>query len=157
MSCNAFGFGALNIFWIVYGILLIAMTLASMDCTAAIAAYIAVERKCSSLESFFNIMWCLSRIGWALTVVLLAFMPTCSKQADAANKVTMLVITVLWSAIMIIMAIVVANASVVSDSLPLTRIVVDVSPIPLAILAAVVHREPSTQLPLWTAPGDAML
>ena len=157
MSCNAFGFGALNVFWIVYGILLIAMTLASLDCTAAIAAYIAVERECSDLERFFNAMWCLTRIGWALTAVLFAFLPKCSKRADAANKFTMLVITVLWSVTMSIMAIALANTSIDDTRLPRSAVAVDVAPILLAILAMIVHREPSTQMPLWTAPSDAML
>lgn len=146
---NAFGFGALNFFWIIYGVLLIAMNLTALDCTSAIAAFMAVDRECTDLEAFFNSMWAWTLIGWATTMISLAILPQMSAQASASNSVTMPMLTALWCVCMCVIAIVMLSTSVDGRRIPWFAIAVDLGPVPLAILAGFVHREPSTGLPLF--------
>ena len=74
---NAFGLGALNIYWIVGGMIFVLMNVTPLctDCSASIESLVSLPHECTSLEFWLNYMWCFASGGWSVTRVVLALLP----------------------------------------------------------------------------------
>ena len=85
---NAFGLGALNIYWIVGGMIfvLLNVTPLSLDCSASMESFFSLPHECTSLEFWLNYMWCFAIAGWSGTCVVLALLPKLVK--DCAPRRT---------------------------------------------------------------------
>ena len=78
MCCNAFGLGALNIYFLVFGVLMGLMNLMpfSLDCSAGMESWMGVPGyECTSLESFLNVTWCVAVVQFCFFGAFLAWLP----------------------------------------------------------------------------------
>ena len=64
MCCNAFGLGALNVFWIIFGLAMALMNGMSYDCATSMAMFSGTTHECGSLENFLNGQWVLGFEGY---------------------------------------------------------------------------------------------
>ena len=150
MCCNAFGLGALNVYWLVTGILFAVMNVMpfSTDCTAAMPAWLGVEHECNSLEVFLNLVWCIGIAGWALTCASVAALPLIVTVPPAVNKAAMLGVSlasliVNVSYIVIAATMTVTAEGVAADLMGTMGTMVTLSLV-LWALAFFVHKEPNT-------------
>ena len=60
MCFNVCGFGAMNVFWLFFGVLFLTMQSLSLDCDTGMATFAGMAYHCSSLEYFFNFQWVLT-------------------------------------------------------------------------------------------------
>ena len=93
MCFNAFGLGALNMYWIIFGTLMVLMNLLSYDCSTSMTAFAGITNgyTCDALENFLNVQWVLGYVGYMGTGLALALLPKLVKDyPPAANKAVML-------------------------------------------------------------------
>ena len=99
MCFNAFGLGALNIYFLVFGSLMGTMQLMpfSLDCSAGMESYMSVPGyTCTSLEYFLNFTWCFNVVQFCYLGAFLAYLPKIyGKEYPAKiNKAVMLALSV---------------------------------------------------------------
>ena len=101
MCFNAFGLGALNIYFLIFGVLMGLMNLMpfSLDCSAGMESWMGVPGyECTSLESFLNVTWCVAVVQFCFFGAFLAWLPKLyGKEYPAKiNKAVMLFMSVLF-------------------------------------------------------------
>ena len=152
MCFNAFGLGALNIFWIVNGVCMALLNVLpfSTDCNSAMSSWLGVEHECNSIESFLNLVWCFAIVAWSLTCAVVAALPKLVPTMPASvNKAAMLGITAASLSVNVAYLYIACTMTVeVSEGVTAdlmgtmgTMIIVGMV---LLVVAAIVHREPST-------------
>ena len=89
------GLGALNVYWLVTGLLLSLLNVLPMstDCTQAMPSWLGVEHECNPLEAFLNLAWCLGVVGWGLSCAAVAVLPKLIEVPAPVNKAAMLAIS----------------------------------------------------------------
>ena len=78
MCFNAFGLGARNIYFLIFGVLMGIMNLMpfSLDCSAGMESWMGVPGyECTSLESFLNVTWCVAVVQFCFFGAFLAWLP----------------------------------------------------------------------------------
>jgi hypothetical protein len=151
MCWNACGLGAVNIFWLVYGLFLTVVKLATLDCASMVASFVGGTHECTSLEKFLTIMWGLTGAGWGVTLMFLAYLPKflASGYPGSANKGVLRVITITYILFQLFMLLPITRTTLELDSgsfsagSPATLGGVIV-PLCLLAVAICVHRDPTT-------------
>lgn len=150
MCCNVFGLGALNVYWLIGGTFfaLINALPFSTDCTQAMPSWLGAEHECNELEAFLNLMWCFAIVGWGLVCASVAVLPKLISVPATVNKANMiavsaasLVTSFLYLFVAFTMTVEVDGATAnLAGSLGVFQVLNLV----LLVVAALVHREPST-------------
>ena len=148
MCCNAFGLGALNVYWIIFGSAMLVLNGLSYDCTTSMAMFSGTTAyTCGSLENFLNGQWVIGFEGYFATAVALALMPKFVKDyPPAANKAVMMtfsvisVLTSLTSALAFFTPFEL-NGQPVDTTVPIAMTGVFMV---LWLVAVFVHKEPET-------------
>ena len=148
MCCNAFGLGALNVFWIIFGLAMSLMNGMSYDCSTSMAMFSGTTAyTCGSLENFLNGQWVIGFEGYFATAVALALMPKFVKDyPPTANKAVMMtfsvisVLTSLTSALAFFTPFEL-NGQPVDTTVPIAMTGVFMV---LWLVAVFVHKEPET-------------
>lgn len=97
MCFNICGFGAMNVFWLFFGVLFLTMQSLSLDCDTGMETFAGMAYHCSSLEYFFNFQWVLTSIYSLVIGVVLAVLPKMiSNYDESANKAVMMVYSILY-------------------------------------------------------------
>ena len=150
MCCNAFGLGALNVYWIVMGLLFAILNVLpfSTDCDQAMPSWIGVEHQCNSLETFLNLVWCVAVVGWALTCATVAMLPKLVAVPATVNKAAMMAVSSCSVAVCIAYLIIAYTMTVEAEgataNLMGTMGAFQCVNLVLFVVAAFVHREPTT-------------
>ena len=147
MCCNAFGLGALNVYWIIFGSAMLVLNGLSYDCTTSMAMFSGATYTCGSLENFLNGQWVIGFEGYFATAVALALMPKFVKDyPPAANKAVMMtfsvisVLTSLTSALAFFTPFEL-NGQAVDTTVPISMTGIFMV---LWLVAVFVHKEPET-------------
>jgi len=98
MCFNVWGLGALNVYWAIVGTLFAVLNLLpmSLDCTAGMESWMgAANYKCTSVETFLNLMWCFASVFWCGISAFLALLPKIKPSYPSdVNKLVMLIVSV---------------------------------------------------------------
>ena len=150
MCCNMFGLGALNIYWIVSGLFFAFLNVlpVSTDCDQAMPSWLGVQHQCNDLEAFLNLMWCFGIVGWGIVCAAVAALPKFVAVPAPVNKANMLAVsgaslTVVGPYLFIAFTMKV-EADGATANLAGSLGVFQAVCLVLLILAAFVHREPTT-------------
>ena len=147
MCCNAFGLGALNVFWIIFGLAMSLMNGMSYDCSTSMAMFAGSTYECGSLENFLNGQWVLGFEGYFATAIALGLMPKFVKDyPPAANKAVMMTFSVIFVITMVASSLAFftpfeLNGQTVDTTVPLSMSGVFLV---LWLVAVFVHKEPET-------------
>ena len=147
MCCNAFGLGALNVYWIIFGSAMLVLNGMSYDCTTSMAMFSGATYTCGSLENFLNGQWVIGFEGYFATAVALALMPKFVKDyPPAANKAVMMTFSVIFVITMVASSLAFftpfeLNGQTVDTTVPLAMSGVFLV---LWLVALFVHKEPET-------------
>ena len=150
MCCNAFGLGALNVYWLVFGTFfaLINVLPVSTDCSQAMPAWLKVEHECTSLETFLNYMWCFSIVGWGLVCAAVALLPKIVSVPANVNKAAMLAVSLASSSItasyMYLAFTMTVEADGATADLAGSLGAMQAVSLGLLVVALLMHREPTT-------------
>jgi hypothetical protein len=150
MCVNAFGLGALNVYWIVVGLLISLLNVLpfSTDCTQAMPSWLGVAHECNSLEAFLNLVWCFSVVGWGVTVAAVGALPKMVTVPAQVNKTAMLAVSAA-SLIMIVAYLVIAFTVTVEAEGATANLKGTIGSfqgltLGFLLVAILVHREPTT-------------
>ena len=150
MCCNVLGLGALNVYWLVAGLLFALLNVLpfSTDCTQAMPSWLGFEHECNSLETFLNLMWCYAIVAWALVCAAVAALPKVVDTPAAVNKAAMIAVSVaslaLVSSYIFIAFTMTVEADGATADLAGSLGTFQCVSLGLLVVAAVVHREPTT-------------
>jgi len=149
MCFNAFGLGALNIYWIFTGLMFAILNLMpfSLDCTQAMPSWLGVEHTCNSIEAFLNLMWCLAIVGWGLVCAAVALLPKFVDVPANINKATMLAISAVSVGVNITYIVIAFTMKIEAEgataNLAGTLGAFNIIGLGFLIVALLVHREPN--------------
>lgn len=150
MCCNAFGLGALNVYWLVIGLSFAILNVLpfSTDCTQAMPSWLGVAHECNQLEAFLNLVWCLAIVGWGTVCAAVAVLPKFVEVPASVNKMAMLAVSgasltvnVPYTYIAFTMTV---EAEGATANLSGTLGTFNVISLVLLVVAVLVHREPTT-------------
>ena len=149
MCFNAFGLGALNIYWIFTGLMFAILNLLpfSLDCNQAMPSWLGVEHTCNSIEAFLNLVWCFGIVGWGLVCAAVALLPKFVDVPPNVNKAAMLAISAASSVLTIAYIIIAFTMKVEAEGAAANLVgtlgAFNIVGLGVLIVALLVHREPT--------------
>ena len=150
MCFNAFGLGALNVYWIFTGLLFALLNALpfSTDCEQAMPSWLGFTHECTELESFLNLAWCIAIVGWGLVCAAVAALPKFVAVSAPVNKAAMLAVSGGSMAVVIPYLVVAFTMKLEVDGVPVNLAgslgAFQAIATGVLIVAALMHREPTT-------------